>query len=67
MSDIHYLHQTYLELAITLQVRRTEQEPLMISKYLVVCQEKSTNTGLVRPLIVKILLVVHLLDFSLQN
>jgi hypothetical protein len=39
----------------------------MISNHLVVRQEKSTNTGLVRPLVVKILFVVHLLDFTLQN
>jgi hypothetical protein len=66
-SNIHYLHQAYLKLAIMLQVHRTEREPPMISKYLVVCQEKSTNTGLVWPLVVKILFVVHLLDFPLQN
>jgi hypothetical protein len=67
MSKIHYPHQTYLELAITLQFHRTEQEPLMISNHLLVREEKSTNMGLVRPLVVKILFVVHLLDFTLQN
>ncbi len=39
----------------------------MISNHLVVRKEKSTNTGLVRHLIVKILFVIHLLDFTLQN
>jgi hypothetical protein len=39
----------------------------MISDHLVVRQEKSTNTGLVWPFVVKILIIVHLLDFSLQN
>jgi hypothetical protein len=66
-SKIHYPHQTYLELGITLQFHRTEQEPPMISNHLVVRQEKSTNTGLVRPIVVKIHFVVHLLDFSLRN
>jgi hypothetical protein len=39
----------------------------MISNHLVVRQEKSTNTGLVGPLIVKILFVIHHLYFTLQN
>jgi hypothetical protein len=39
----------------------------MISNHLVVRREKSSNTGLVQPLVVKILFVVHLLDFTLQN
>jgi hypothetical protein len=39
----------------------------MISDHLVVCQEKSTNTGLVWPLVINILFVVHLLYFTFQN
>ncbi len=39
----------------------------MISDHLVVHQEKSTNAGLVRPLVVEILFIVHLLHFTLQN
>ncbi len=62
---IHYPHQTYLELAITLQFRQTEQQPLVISKHLVVRQKKSMNTGLVGPFVVKILFAIQLLDFTL--
>jgi hypothetical protein len=68
VSKIHYPHQTYLlELMITLQFHWMEQEPPTISEHLVAHQEESTNMGLVRLLIVKILFVIHLLDFSLQN
>jgi hypothetical protein len=44
-----------------------EQEPPMIGDHLVVRQEKSTNAGLVRPLVVKNFFIIHLLDFTLQN
>ncbi len=66
-SDKNYPLQTHLKLVITLQVRWMEREPPMISDHLVVGQKKSINTGLVRPFVAKILLVVHLLNLSLQN
>ncbi len=67
MGKIHYPHQTYLKLDITLKFCQMEQEPPMISDHMVVHQEKCTNMGLVQPLVIKFLFVVHLLDLTLQN
>jgi hypothetical protein len=58
--------KTHLKLTKTLKVRWAKQEPEMISSHLVVCQEKTTNAFLVRPLVVKIFLVVHFLNFTFQ-
>ncbi len=38
----------------------------MISIYLVVCQEKTANAFLVRPLVVKIFFVVHVLNLTFR-
>jgi hypothetical protein len=43
-----------------------KQEPVMIGNHLVVCQEKTTNAFLVRPLIVKIFFIVHFLNVTFQ-
>jgi hypothetical protein len=67
MSKKHNPHQTHLELAIMLQVRRTELEPPTIGAHLVVHQEKCTNTGLAQLLVIKILLIIHLLNLSLKK
>ncbi len=52
--DASPAHKTHLKLTKTLKVCRAKQEPAMISNHLVVCQEKTTNVFLVRPLVVKI-------------
>ncbi len=58
--------KTHLKLTKTLKVRRAKQEPAMIDNHLVVCQEKTANAFLVRPLIVKKIFVVHFLNITLR-
>ncbi len=65
MSIKHYPLQTYLKLAITLQVRRMEREPPMIGAHFMICQEECMDTGLVRLLVIMVLFVFHLLNLSL--
>jgi hypothetical protein len=50
-----------------LKVRWARREPAMISNHLVVCQEKTANVFLlIRPLVVKIFFVVHVLNLTFQ-
>ncbi len=49
-----------------LKVCRAKQEPALIGNHLVVCQEKTANMFFVWLLVIKILLVVHLLNFSFR-
>jgi hypothetical protein len=58
--------KTHLKLTKTLKVYQAKQEPAMISNHLVVCQEKTANTFFVWPLVIKILLIVHFLNFTFQ-
>ncbi len=49
-----------------LKVRQVKQEPAMISNHLVVCQEKNVDAFLVRPLVVKIFFIIHVLNLTFQ-
>ncbi len=67
MSKKHYSLQTYFKYAITLEVCRTEQEPTTIGVHLMVRQEECMDTGFVRPLVINIIFVLHLLNPPPQN
>jgi hypothetical protein len=49
-----------------LKVCRVKQEPALIGNNLVVRQEKTANAFFVWPHVLKILLVVHFLNFTFQ-
>jgi hypothetical protein len=65
-SYITSTKKTHLKLMKTLKVCRAKREPALIGNHLVVRQEKTANAFFVWPLVIKILLVVHFLNFTFQ-